>query len=81
MKVEYDRRVDALYIGIHRGEVANTVEVLEGVNLDLDRDGRVIGLEILNALQLYRPEELFQFDAESLAVAEPVKWTERTKTP
>lgn len=72
MRVEYDKSVDALYIRIHMGDAVRTVDVQEGVNIDLDAEGRVIGLEILNALQLYRPEELFQFDAEALAMAEPV---------
>ena len=38
---------DALYVRVRDGEVADTVEVAEGVIVDLDREGRVLGIEIL----------------------------------
>ena len=47
MKIEYDKEVDALYIRIQEKMVAHTKEIEEGINLDLDADGRVIGIEII----------------------------------
>jgi len=43
MKIEYDREVDALYIRIQEKYVAKTKEVAEGINVDFDENGKVIG--------------------------------------
>ena len=72
MILEYDRQVDTLYIRIQEVNVARTEELEEGVNLDFDADGKLIGVEILNALQRYRPEDLFKVSSEALALSEPV---------
>ena len=53
MKIEYDREVDALYIRIQEKRVAHTREIEEGINIDLDDDGKVIGLEIIGATERY----------------------------
>lgn len=47
MRITYDPAVDALYIYLSDAEAASTREVAEGVQLDLDAEGRVIGIEIL----------------------------------
>jgi len=70
MKFEYDRDVDALYIRIEEVAVARTQELAEGVNLDFDSQGRLIGIEILNALERYRPSDIFTISTESLALTE-----------
>ena len=46
MKIEYDREVDALYVRLQEKYVARTVEIEEGLNLDLDDNGKLVGLEI-----------------------------------
>ena len=48
MKVHYDKEADALYIHLQEGEYLESEEVEEGVVVDYSRDGKVIGLEILN---------------------------------
>lgn len=48
MKIEYDPKADAMYIRLLAGEVADSDEVREGVVLDYDADGRVIGIEMLD---------------------------------
>ena len=73
MILEYDKEVDALYIRIQEVEVARTVEVEEGTNLDFDADGKLIGVEILNALERYKPQDLFRVSSEALALMEPVQ--------
>ena len=72
MTLEYDKDVDAFYIRIEEVEVARTVEVEEGTNLDFDTDGKLIGVEILNALERYKPQDLFRVSSEALALMEPV---------
>ncbi len=53
MKIEYDKEVDAAYIylvfPIKDKEVKKTVEINENIFLDYDKDGKLLGVEILNA--------------------------------
>lgn len=47
MKFEYDEQADALYIQVREGEVSRTLEVDEGVYVDLDAERRPLGLEFI----------------------------------
>jgi uncharacterized protein YuzE len=49
MKFELDTTVNALYLTLLEGKVARSVEVEEGVYMDVDKDGRVLGLEFIDA--------------------------------
>lgn len=51
MKIEYDQHADAMYIRLRAGVVADSDEVRPGVVLDLDTDGRVLGIEMLDVSQ------------------------------
>jgi len=64
--IEYDKEVDALYIRIQEKKVSHTREIEEGINLDLDEDGKVIGLEIVGVTERYKPEDIFNFSTENL---------------
>jgi len=47
--VHYDPSSDVLYVVTQEGEEEEFIEVSPGVNIELDAEGRVIGVEILNA--------------------------------
>jgi len=52
MRIEFDKEADAAYIyfkDISAGEVAQTISLNDSVNVDLDKDGKTIGIEILDA--------------------------------
>ena len=52
MKITLDKDADAAYIyfkDISEGEVVKTISLNESVNIDLDAEGRTIGIEILEA--------------------------------
>ncbi len=66
MKIEYDKEVDALYIRIQEKKVFKTKEIEEGVNLDIDENGRIIGLEILDATKKYQLSDIFNLSTENL---------------
>ncbi len=66
MKIEYDKEVDALYIRIQEKKVAHTREIEEGINLDIDEKGKLIGIEIIGAAERYKPEDIFNFSTENL---------------
>jgi uncharacterized protein YuzE len=66
MRIEYDKEVDALYIRIQEKNVARTQEISEGVNVDFDAEGRLIGLEVLSAAQRYSLSDIFNLSTENL---------------
>jgi len=47
--LNYDPTTDALYLVTSEGEEEEFVEISPGINGELDSQGRVIGIEILNA--------------------------------
>lgn len=70
MKIEYDREVDALYIRIQEKEVYKTKELDEGINLDLDKEGKIIGFEIIGAVERYNQKDIFNIATENLILEE-----------
>ena len=66
MKIEYDKEVDALYIRIQEKKVYRTKEIEEGINLDLDKQGKIIGLEIISVRARYKPKDVFNISTENL---------------
>ena len=48
MEAQYDPAADAMYICLADGTVADSDEVRDGVVLDYDANGRVLGIEVLN---------------------------------
>ncbi len=49
MRVYYDNEVDALYIKLGNKKPEGVIEISEGVNLDTTTEGKIVGIEILNA--------------------------------
>ncbi len=61
MKVFYDSEVDALYIRFNDLKPEGVVEVEEGVNLDVTKDGKIVGIEILNASEKVGVDTVFNY--------------------
>lgn len=70
MRIEYDSEIDALYIRMQEKYVDRTVEIEEGLNLDLDKKGRLIGLEVLDATERYSLADVFNVSTENLILEE-----------
>lgn len=49
MNIHYDVETDSLYIGLREQAGVDAVEVSDGVVLDLDVDGRPVGIDIQHA--------------------------------
>lgn len=59
MKITYDPEVDALMIILREDRVPkDAIDLEEGVTADLDGQGHVIGLEILDARERLGPDPL-----------------------
>ena len=66
MRIEYDSEIDALYIRMQEKYVDRTVEIEEGLNLDLDKKGKLIGLEVLDATERYSLADIFNVSTQNL---------------
>jgi len=66
MKIEYDNEIDALYIRLQEKHVDRTLEIEEGLNIDLDASGKMIGLEVLDAAERYSLADIFNISTENL---------------
>lgn len=56
MNLGYDAETNALYIGVAQGTSAECVEIHDGVVLDFNSDGILVGIDIHNVSLL--PQEL-----------------------
>ncbi|MDD5163052.1 MAG: DUF2283 domain-containing protein [Candidatus ainarchaeum sp.] len=59
MRVKFDAKADAIYIRFSEEPYFESDEIKEGFILDLDKKGKVIGLEILDVSENL-PKEAFQ---------------------
>lgn len=48
-KYRYDKESDSLFIYLKEGEEEDFEEIAPGINLELDGNGKIIGVEILKA--------------------------------
>jgi uncharacterized protein YuzE len=71
MRITYDREVDALYIRFIETTVT-TKHVAEGIAVDYAADGRVAGIEVLDARRRFGDERVFsRVVLEEIALGAP----------
>jgi len=71
MRITYDREVDALYIRF-KETMVTTKHLEEGIAVDYDADGRLAGIEILDAVKrLGDPQVFRQVILEDIALGNP----------
>jgi len=58
MEITFDKKADAMYIYLKRKKVFETKEITNDTIADLDKDGNVIGIEILSASKRIPIEKL-----------------------
>jgi len=68
MKIEFDKQADALYIYIQEKPVVKTKEVEDGIIIDLDKDNRLIGLEVLDVSKRFTLSDIANLQIENLPV-------------
>ena len=69
MKIEYSKSIDALYIRLRDAPIANSMDIEEGVTVDLDDKGHVVGMEILDATEKMTLEDIVNISIENLPLA------------
>lgn len=68
MKIEYDPEADALYIQLREAYAEDNIDIEEGVTVDLDAKGHIIGIEILDATERLSLSDLVNIRIENLPV-------------
>ena len=53
--IQYDETSDAAYIRFSPEDVLESEEVSDGIVLDFDADGRIVGMEVLEAARRLSP--------------------------
>lgn len=64
MKLEYDPQVDAAYITLVDGAVAESEEIRPGIVIDVDAINRVVGVEILNIRKQFPDADLERLELQ-----------------
>jgi len=49
MKVKYDKNLDILYLSFSDEKIFESDEEKKGIILDYSNDGKIVGIELLNA--------------------------------
>ncbi|MFB6209372.1 MAG: DUF2283 domain-containing protein [Candidatus Nanohaloarchaea archaeon] len=65
MDLNYDREADAIYIRFSDKKVSDTKKIDERTIADLDKDGEVIGIEVLEAEERFSGLREFNIELDS----------------
>ncbi|TAH49172.1 MAG: DUF2283 domain-containing protein [Chloroflexota bacterium] len=65
MRLRIDRESDALYLRLDETAIVESEEVQPGVILDYDKEGQVVGIEILDLSKRTTPEKLKTIQLET----------------
>ncbi|HZQ29603.1 MAG TPA: DUF2283 domain-containing protein [Patescibacteria group bacterium] len=63
MKIHYDSKDDAIYIELAKGKYNVSREISDSVVVDEDKNGKVLGIEILDA-----SENIPSFDPKRVSI-------------
>ncbi len=62
MKINYDKEIDAIYIEFSKEKPEGVIEIKEGINIDITEEGRIVGLEILDAKNKVSLESFLNYE-------------------
>jgi uncharacterized protein YuzE len=71
MEITYDPKADALNITFKKGKVAKTIEIAPEINLDLDKKGTPLYLEIIGASEKIGKKRVVEILMKNLTLAKP----------
>jgi uncharacterized protein YuzE len=77
MKVTYDKEVDAIYLELAKIKPEGVIEVAEGINVDVTSDGRIVGIELLDATKRVSLDSLLTYEIEAESIGEWSKAKEK----
>lgn len=66
MKVTFDKVADAIYFSLREGKVARTTSISNAINIDVDGDGRVLGIEVLDVTNQFETDNIAEIEKRVL---------------
>jgi uncharacterized protein YuzE len=66
MEITYDKEADALYIEFRKGKFAKNKKIDDFTIFDLDADGNLLGIELLDASKRIPTESLSEVNVKNL---------------
>jgi uncharacterized protein YuzE len=66
MKIEYSKEADAIYVYFKQEFVASSKEIEDGVVIDFDDEGHLIGIEVLDVSQRFSLADIVNVNIENL---------------
>ena len=70
MKVTYDKKVDAVYLELVKLKPEGVIEVADGINVDVTSDGKIVGIELLDASKKISIESFLTYEIEAESMGE-----------
>ena len=68
MKIEYSKEADAIYVYFKETRVEKSKEIEDGVVVDFDDKGQLIGIEVLDVSQRFSLADIANINIENLPV-------------
>ncbi len=68
MKIEYSKEADAIYVYFKEEYVAKSKEIEDGVVIDFDEKGQLIGIEVLDVSKRFKLSDIANVNIENLPV-------------
>lgn len=68
MKIDYDKESDAMYIEIRKGKFSRNKKVDDITILDLDKEGNILGIELLDVSKRAPSESLKKLYVKNMQV-------------
>lgn len=68
MKIEYSKEADAIYVYFKEEFLAKSKEIEDGVVIDFDEKGQLIGIEVLDVCQRFNLSDIVNVSIENLPV-------------
>lgn len=72
MRMHYSHEANALYIRLKENKIENTDEVSDDIIMDYDKDGNVVGIEVLSATSKVDIGELLIQSFDKVMVEHPM---------
>ncbi len=66
MKITFDKEADAVYIELGSGEFVSNRKIDNNTIIDLDKNGNVLGIELLNVSKRIPKDFLSRISVENL---------------
>ena len=64
MRMTWDKEADALYIRFDEAKIVESEEVSDGIILDFNANGRIVGFEMLYVRERFPNADLSRVDVE-----------------